>query len=156
MKPFTLFVFLLFSMSTAIGAQVKTGDYSVTMPDFRHDTLLRDADVPASFPAGSSAWDYLLLRHVTYPADAMKFNVQGKMIVGFVVEPDGRLKKIHAVSGPRDLHGASDELLKESPRWIAGTRNGVAIRTYRTQQIIFEIKMMACTGQKMYNHQPVS
>ncbi len=140
MKPFTLFVFLLFSMSTAIRAQVKNGDDSVTMPDFRQDTLLQQADVPASFPGGSSAWAHFLIRHLTYPADAMRFNVQGKVIVGFLVEPDGRLKKIHAVSGPRDLHGAAEELLKQSPRWIAGTRNGVAISTYRTQQVIFEIR----------------
>ncbi len=140
MKRFTLFVFLLFSMSAAIRAQVNTGDDSVTMPDFRQDTLLQQADVPASFPGGSSAWAHFLIRHLTYPADAMRFSIQGKVIVGFLVEPDGRLKKIHAVSGPRDLHGASERLLKESPRWIAGTLNGVAIRTYRTQQIIFEIK----------------
>lgn len=65
-------------------------------------------DKVASFPGGDAAFAEWFDIHVTYPKACRKARVQGRVIVGFIVELDGRLSNFRIA---RNLTGpeATDE-----------------------------------------------
>jgi protein TonB len=66
---------------------------------------------------------------IHYPSMARRYNVQGRVIVSFVIEVDGSLNDIKVVKG---IGGGCDEeavrAIKLSPRWTPGTINGRPVR----------------------------
>ena len=54
------------------------------------------------FPGGKKAWATYLAKNVHYPKADLNSNLQGKVYVTFVVEPDGKLSEVTAVRGPSE------------------------------------------------------
>jgi TonB family protein len=86
-------------------------------------------DTQPSFPGGMAQFYNYLKNAVKYPVAAQNANVQGKVFLSFVVEPDGKLSNIIV---DRKLGSGTDEealrVMKASPAWIPGKINGQAVR----------------------------
>ena len=93
------------------------------------------------FPSGINGFSTFLGRTLRYPADAQRNNIQGRVMVSFVVEKDGSLTDIHPVGkSPSPL--LSDEairVLNESPKWQPGIQYGRAVRVKYTVPIVFNL-----------------
>lgn len=105
------------------------------------DTGLAAAvDVYPRYPGGDEARLNYLRRQVRYPDAALKAQVQGIVMVVFVVETDGSLSHVDVV---RKIGGGCDEeairVTREMPRWEPGKRNGKAVRVMVRMPIVFKI-----------------
>ena len=97
-------------------AQQKNGVYTVV-------------DSQPVFPGGTKAMFNYLSKNVTYPKYDRENNIQGKAVVQFVVELDGRLTDVKAVrSTSTAMAEEAVRVFKNSPKWKPGKVNGKAVR----------------------------
>ncbi len=126
------------------GEQFKAVEESVR---YKPGSSLADAQAgtltdstPPSFPGGMKAFYEYLGRTIRYPAEARKQNIQGKVYLTFTVEKDGTLTEI-AVK--KRLGGGTDEeamrVLRESPKWIPGTRDNKPVRVKYDMPLSFSL-----------------
>ena len=81
------------------------------------------------FPNGEEAMMQYIAEQVKYPAEAKKADAQGRVFVGFIVEPDGSLSDFKVLRGIG--HGCDEEALrvvKSMPKWKPGMQRGKAVR----------------------------
>ena len=93
----------------------------------------------ARFPGGQNAWREYLIKNLHYPAAAEKKELQGQVVVAFVVKKDGSLTDIHALSGPVELRPASIQVIRNSGKWIPASNNGLLVESYTKQPIIYKL-----------------
>ena len=85
----------------------------------------------AEFPGGTAAMMKWLSNNVRYPESAQQNDIQGRVIVKFVVEKDGSIGHAEILKGvDRDLDREAIRVVKKMPRWQPGKNNGVAVRSY--------------------------
>jgi TonB family protein len=85
--------------------------------------------LPPAFPGGEAALSDFLGKHVRYPALARENATMGSVVLCFTVGEDGTLSNFRIVSGIGD--GCDEEVLrvmKTSPPWTPGKKNGVAVK----------------------------
>ena len=81
--------------------------------------------------------------HIQYPAEAMKNNIQGRVIVSFIVEKDGSVSNILVLQSPDKL--LADEALRviaSSPAgaWTPGEQRGEKVRVKYTLPVDFYLQ----------------
>ena len=92
------------------------------------------------FPGGLKAMATYLGKNVKYPTVDRENNVQGKVFVSFVVEPDGKLTDVQAVRGPSEtLKAEAVRVLASSPAWKPGSQGGKKVRVQYTVPVNFVI-----------------
>jgi len=94
----------------------------------------------ATFPGGRCAWMHFLRHHLTYPAEAVDAEIQGIVVVGFIINESGDVSNIEALSGPGELKQSAVDAMKQSPKWRPGVINGRAIKCYKKQPISFRLE----------------
>ena len=94
----------------------------------------------AEFPGGIQALMQWLGMNVRYPEDAMKNDAQGRVIVKFVVNPDG------SISDPTVLKSVEPSLDQEAvrvvmamPKWEAAENHGQKVASYFNLPISFKL-----------------
>jgi TonB family protein len=100
-----------------------------------------------SFLGGDVEFQNYVVKNVRYPAKARENKTQGRVIVTFVVEPDGSLTNARVVRGIGD--GADEEALrviKASPKWKPGIQNGRKVRVQYSVPIQFSLAKAEKTG----------
>ncbi len=97
-------------------------------------------DKQPEFPGGITKFYKYVGSNIKYPKMAQDNNVQGKVFLSFIVEKDGVLSDIQITRG---LGSGTDEeavrVLKESPTWNPGIRNGLAVRVKYNININFQL-----------------
>ncbi|MDO3641187.1 energy transducer TonB [Mucilaginibacter sp. L3T2-6] len=93
-----------------------------------------------SFPGGIEAFYNFLAKNIVYPKTARDKNTQGKVIVTYIVEKDGRLTDVKVARGIGD--GCDEEavrVIKLSSPWKPGTQNGHTVRVAYAVPINFAL-----------------
>lgn len=93
----------------------------------------------ADYPGGEQGWIKFLLSHLKYPDKAVKKNIQGTVVMQFIVNTDGTVSDIEAISGPEELKKASIDVIKQSGKWIPAKQNGKTVRAYKKQPITYKL-----------------
>lgn len=90
---------------------------------------------------GFAAFYKNISKQLNYPTQARRMNIEGKVILQFVVEKDGSLTDIKVI---RSIGGGCDEeavrVLKKAPKWNPGKQRGNAVRVRRTIPIKFALR----------------
>lgn len=102
-----------------------------------------ELDVPPRFFRGDektflNEWVYTYLK---YPDEALKQGISGTVMVEFVVEKDGSVSNVKAVSG--NDHVLIEEAVKvvsASPKWKPGQLGGEKVRVKYTLPVEFRLK----------------
>lgn len=95
----------------------------------------------AEFPGGQAALMKWLSQNVRYPETAQQNDVQGRVIVKFVVEKDGSIGAATILKGvDKDLDREALRVVKKMPRWQPGKNNGVAVRSYFNLPVVFKLQ----------------
>ncbi|GGB18885.1 energy transducer TonB [Puia dinghuensis] len=105
------------------------------------DKLFVKVEVDASFPGGMQAWVRFLNKTLRYPEDALNNEISGKVMVRFIVDKEGNVSDVEAVSGPETggLREEAVRVIKKSGKWIPALQNGRYVKAYRMQPVGFEI-----------------
>ena len=96
-------------------------------------------EVESTYPGGIQGWRNFLNEHLTYPKKAQKKKIEGTVVVQFIVDKDGTVSDIEAISGPDELKEVSTQAIKESGKWIPARQNGRAVKSYKKQPITFRL-----------------
>ena len=99
-----------------------------------------DVIVMAQFKGGHEALIDYLLQNTRYPAEAMKEEITGEVVVEFVVERNGMItnaKVIKAVAPSLDQEAL--RVVTNMPNWEPGTKNGLRMRSQLTIPINFKV-----------------
>lgn len=95
----------------------------------------------AEFPGGQTALMKWLSNNVRYPESAQQNDIQGRVVVRFVVEKDGSIGAATIVKGvDKDLDREALRVVKKMPRWQPGKNNGVAVRSYFNLPVVFKLQ----------------
>jgi len=74
------------------------------------------------YPGGQDAMMKFISKNVKYPTDAIENNVQGKVLLKFVVNTQGEIRDIEVVSKVRYGHGLEEEAIRVLKKCPAGLR----------------------------------
>ena len=80
--------------------------------------------------------------NLKYPAAARQEEIEGRIVVEFVVEKDGRVSNVRAVSGLDLGAGLPEEavrVVKNMPPWKPATQNGEVVRSFRNLPVEFKL-----------------
>lgn len=98
-----------------------------------------DATLP-TFKGGPENFLRYLGESVRYPPSDREKNVQGRVVVSFIVEKDGSLSNIKAIqSVSPDIDAEAVRVIKNSPKWIPGTKFGRPVRASYIVPIKFSL-----------------
>ncbi|MBJ7429150.1 MAG: energy transducer TonB [Bacteroidia bacterium] len=104
------------------------------------EEVLIEAEQMPSFIGGEDSLYSFLRQRLVYPQLAKENGIEGKVIVRFIVEKNGKLTNIEVL---RKMGWGCDEeairILKLSPNWIPGKMRGKAVRVKYTLPINFRL-----------------
>lgn len=107
----------------------------------KEDEIFVAVEQQAEFPGGQGALMKFLSNNIRYPESAQQNDIQGRVIVKFVVEKDGSIGNVTVVKGvDRDLDREAIRVVKKMPRWQPGKNNGVAVRSYFNLPVTFRLQ----------------
>lgn len=101
-------------------------------------------EVMPSFQGGDiTAFRQWVQMHVQYPQEAMKQNIQGRVVTSFIVEKDGSVSNINVLQSPGKL--LSDEASRvignvPADAWTPGKQRGQAVRVKLTVPVDFRLQ----------------
>lgn len=105
------------------------------------DPVYSEVDTPPSFPGGMSKLMHFLSKNLKYPEQSAKNGIEGKVIVSFIVEKDGRLTNIRVEkSVAPELDAEAVRVISVMPKWNPGKQKGKTVRTSVTQPVRFRLK----------------
>lgn len=93
------------------------------------------------YPGGDAALMGYLRNNIKYPTVAAENGVQGRVVVGFVVERDGSITDVNILRGvDPSLDREAMRVVKSMPRWNPGKQNGSAVRVKYQVPVSFRLQ----------------
>ena len=93
------------------------------------------------FPGGDGALMGYLHDNIHYPTVAAENGVQGRVVVGFVVERDGSITDVNILRGvDPSLDREAMRVVKSMPKWTPGKQNGSAVRVKYQVPVSFRLQ----------------
>jgi periplasmic protein TonB len=108
--------------------------------DADDDGIFRKVEIESEYPGGLSAWQRFLNRNFRYPQEAAEGGIQGVVTVQFIVDKDGGVSNVEAISGPEELRAEAVRVIKKSGKWTPAIQNGRQVRSYKKQPIVFRLE----------------
>jgi protein TonB len=100
---------------------------------------LMKVEIESEYPGGSAAWLRYLKRNLQHPQIAIDNEVQGYVVVQFIVDREGNVSDVQAVSGPEELRAEAVRVIKKGGKWTPAIQNGHQVKSYKRQPIGFQI-----------------
>ena len=93
-----------------------------------------------TYPGGDNALYKFLAMNIHYPEEAVRENIQGRVIVRFIVGKDGSLDSIHVAKGTDPMLDAEAvRVVKSIAKFNPGTENGKPVDMWYTLPIGFKL-----------------
>lgn len=93
-----------------------------------------------SFPGGMPALSQYVTKELRYPKEARQMNIEGLVLVSFVVEKDGNISNASVLRG---IGGGCDEealrVVARMPAWKPGQQGGKPVRVRYTLPMRFKL-----------------
>ena len=107
----------------------------------KEEEIFVAVEQPAEFPGGQAALMKWLSNNIRYPEAAQQNDIQGRVVVKFVVEKDGSVGHAEIARGvDKDLDREALRVVNKMPKWQPGKNNGVAVRSYFNLPVTFKLQ----------------
>ena len=104
------------------------------------DSIYNVVEQMPSFPGGNAALMNYLSQNIKYPVIAEENNIQGRVVVQFVVGKDGSISNVHvSKSVESSLDEEAVRVTKSMPNWVPGKHDGQAVSVFHTLPITFRL-----------------
>ncbi|VBB46426.1 TonB family domain-containing protein [uncultured Paludibacter sp.] len=112
------------------GVDIKTlQENKVVVAEEPEEKIFEVVEVPPSFPGGEAELMKYLHDNIKYPVVAQENNIQGKVVVQFVVGRDGSIQDVQVVRGvDPSLDREAKRVVQSMPKWIPGKQGGSAVK----------------------------
>jgi protein TonB len=104
------------------------------------DGIVIGVEIEATYPGGMQAWQRFLQKNFHIPEQAIAENTAGTVIVQFVVDKEGNVSDVEAISGPEILRQEAVRIIRKSGKWGAGIQNGRKVNSYKKQPIVVQLQ----------------
>ena len=101
------------------------------------ETIFTKVEIESQYPGGSDAWVRFLLKNFRVPEDGSA--VEGTVVVQFIVDKEGKVSDVHAVSGPESLYAEAERVIRKSGNWTVAIQNGQPVASYKKQPIVVKL-----------------
>jgi TonB family protein len=106
---------------------------SAKYPGFvTYTSEMKFVDSIPQFPGGSDKFMRYLAANIKYPQMEKENNVQGTVVLSFIVEPSGKITNVEVVKAVEKGPGLTKEAVRvvfTMPNWKPGLKEGKAVRT---------------------------
>ncbi len=107
----------------------------------KKEEIFRSVEQMPQFPGGEAALMKYLQSHINYPPMAAENNVQGRVVVQFVVDKTGKVGEVKVVrSVDKDLDREAVRVCKSLPKFTPGRQNGQAVSVWYTLPVTFKLQ----------------
>lgn len=107
------------------------------------NTLIMEHFKPVEqLPRPEYDWSAFLSANLHYPKAALKAAIEGRLLISFIVDRDGSISKVKAVSGTNLPGGLPEEAVRvvsSMPNWRPGYQNGLPVRCFFSVPINFRL-----------------
>ncbi|WEK36175.1 MAG: TonB family protein [Candidatus Pseudobacter hemicellulosilyticus] len=104
------------------------------------DKTFTKVEIESEYPGGTAAWQRYLNKTLRYPQEAIDNEVQGTVVIQFIVDKDGMVSDVEAISGPNELRDEAVRVIKKSGKWTPAIQNGRKVKSYKKQPIVFRLE----------------
>ena len=109
--------------------------------DVQEQEIFQIVEEMPSYPGGEGKLMEYVAKNIKYPQIARETGIQGRVFVGFVVEPDGSVSNVKVLRG---IGGGCDEeavrVVKGMPKWKPGKQRGKAVRVSYMLPVNFKLQ----------------
>ena len=107
-----------------------------------YDKTFTKVEIESEYPGGPSQWLRYLSKNMRYPEDAVNNEIQGTVVVQFIVDKEGNVSDVQAISGPESggLREEAIRVIKKSGNWNPAIQNGRKVKSYKKQPIVFKLE----------------
>jgi protein TonB len=124
-----------------IAPPVDDGDRNVIVAPKKEEEdwnkVFTKVEMESEFPGGFQAWKRFLERNLRFPPVE---DVQGTVVVQFVVDREGNVSEVEAISGPEELRAEAVRVIKKSGKWTPAIQNGHQVKSVKKQPIVFRLE----------------
>jgi protein TonB len=119
----------------------KTGVTNIQKKSDNEDEgIVIHVQIESEYPGGLESWKRFLNKNIRYPELAIENQIQGMVIVQFIVDRSGNVSEVQAISGPNELRDEAVRVIRKSGQWIPAIQNGRQVKSYKRQPIIFKLE----------------
>jgi periplasmic protein TonB len=104
------------------------------------DKTFTKVEIESEYPGGTSAWVRYLGKNLVYPPEAQDNEIQGTVVVQFIVDKEGNVSDVEAISGSKELQAEAIRVIKKSGKWTPAVQNGRQVKSYKKQPITFKLE----------------
>jgi len=105
------------------------------------EEVFRSVEQMPTFPGGDAALMKYLSSHIQYPAMAAENNIQGRVVVQFVVTKTGKVGEVKVVrSVDKSLDKEAVRVVKTLPNFVPGRQNGQPVNVWYTLPVQFKLQ----------------
>ena len=104
------------------------------------DKTFTKVEQESSYGESANDWGKYLYKTLQYPQDAQDNEIQGTVVVQFIVDKEGNVSEVEAISGPNELRAEAVRVIKKSGKWTPGIQNGQKVKSYKKQPIVFKLE----------------
>ena len=129
--------------TSAVKSATETGEKAVESSDPKTEftgKVYYIVEQMPEFPGGLTVLMNYLRANIHYPAAAQSAGIEGRVLVSFIVEPDGSVSNAKLVrSVDANLDQEALRVVSEMPNWTPGKQGGNAVRVRYSLPIAFKL-----------------
>lgn len=143
MKSCLIVGIILLSLNAAAQDTSKSAQDTAKHSANIDDRVYTKVEIEAEYPGGPPAWNRFLAKNLHYPEAAISNEIQGTIIVQFIVDTAGNISDIKATSGPitGGLREEGVRVVSLSKKWMPAIQNGFKVRSYKRLTIPFKLRV---------------
>lgn len=104
------------------------------------DSIFEVAEVMPEFPGGTQALFKFIGENLQYPQNAIDGQIEGRVVVQFVVDKEGKVGSIQVVrSVDKMLDQAAIDVVRALPDWKPGMQDGQPVNVRYTLPVNFKL-----------------
>ena len=142
-----LIMFILVGLVTGIAVASAINPNGVVRGAIEHvlgipedTTIYNNVEVMPSYPGDMAECYMFVARQMHYPEEAEEKDIEGRVLIRFVVEKDGRLTNFEVIESPDPLlSNEALRVLKQMPKWIPAKNKGKDVRCRYSMPILFRL-----------------
>jgi TonB family protein len=93
------------------------------------------------FPGGDKAMMEYIYNNIVYPPEAKEKNIQGRVVLRFVVKYNGKVGDVQVIKGVDPLLNKEAQRVIESlPEWAPGRQGGKPVNVWYSVPVTFQLK----------------
>ena len=113
------------------------------------ETIYKSVEQMPMFPGGEAGLLRYLQENIQYPPEAAKNNVQGRVILQFVVDKTGQVGEVKILrSVSEELDAEAVRVVKSLPKFEPGRQDGKPVAVWYTLPVSFNIRSSADVPQQ--------